>query len=313
MRNAFAEEITKLADAEPRVVLLSGDIGNRLFDRFKERHPNRFINCGVAEANMIGMAAGLAMSGLRPVVYTIAPFIVTRCLEQIRVDICCHDVGVVLVGVGAGLAYASLGPTHHSCEDVALLRALPHMTVLAPGDPVEARLALRAAIQLNRPAYLRLGKKGEPVVHKKAPEFVIGKAITVREGCDVCLLSTGTMLPEVLGAAERLEKTGVSAQVASFHTIKPLDTTFLRGAFKSFPLTATVEEHGLIGGLGAAVAEWLADRPVRRGRLCRFGTADVFHHEAGDQEYARQRFGLTADQIAGRILLRLRLARRTRA
>src|SRR5262249_3895225 len=126
MRNAFADEITALADADPRIVLLSGDIGNRLFDKFRERFPQRFYNCGVAEANMIGLAAGLALGGLRPVAYTITPFITTRCLEQIRVDICYHDVPVVIVGVGGGLSYASLGPTHHSCEDIALLRSLPN-------------------------------------------------------------------------------------------------------------------------------------------------------------------------------------------
>jgi transketolase len=305
MRNAFAAEITELADADPRVVLLSGDIGNRLFDAFKERHADRFYNCGVAEANMIGVAAGLAMTGLRPVVYTITPFITTRCLEQIRVDVCYHDLGVTIVGVGAGLAYASLGPTHHSCEDIALLRALPNMAVVAPGDPVEVRLALRQAIERGQGTYLRLGKKGEPVVHKDPPDFVLGKAITVRRGSEVCLLSTGNMLPEVIETAERLEHAGISAQVASFHTVKPLDTEYLRKAFRKFSLVATVEEHSLIGGFGAAVAEWLADQSAVRTPLCRFGTSDRFHHESGEQEYARRCFGLTAEQMAGAIQQRL--------
>jgi transketolase len=305
MRNAFAREVTDLAAADPRVVLLTADIGNRLFDDFKERHPGRFVNCGVAEANMIGVAAGLALSGLRPVVYTIASFVTLRCLEQVRVDVCYHDLGVTLVGVGAGLSYASLGPTHHACEDVACLRALPNMTVLAPGDPVEARLALREAVRLGRPAYLRLGKKGEPVVHQTEPDFAIGKAITVRRGADVCLLSTGTMLPEVLRAADLLAEAGVSARVASFHTVKPLDEDYLRKAFRRFVLVATVEEHGLTGGFGSAVAEWLADRPPQRAALCRFGTPDAFHHEAGEQEHARRCCGLTAEQIAGRVRQRL--------
>jgi transketolase len=313
MRNAFAAEVTELAKNDPRVVLLSGDIGNRLFDTFKDRHPDRFYNCGVAEANMIGLAAGMAMNGLRPVAYTITPFITTRCLEQIRVDVCYHDVGVTIVGVGAGLAYASLGPTHHSCEDMAFLRALPNMAVLAPGDAVEVRLGLRQAVQRGHGTYMRLGKKGEAVVHKTPPEFTIGKAITVREGTEVCLLSTGNMLPEVMDTAEKLHHAGISAQVASFHTVKPLDAEYLQKAFKKFSLVVTAEEHSLIGGFGAAAAEWLAGQPPQRAALVRFGTADAFHHESGEQEHARHCFGLTAGQMAEAIRQRVRPALRATA
>src|SRR5436190_12698442 len=162
MRNAFAAEILDRATEDPRVVLLSGDIGNRLFDKYKAKHPGRFFNCGVAEANMISLGAGMAASGLRPVAYTIAPFMTSRAFEQIRVDVCYHHVPVIVAGVGAGLCYASLGATHHSCEDIALMRSLPGMTVLCPADPLEVRLALKAALKLDGPCYLRLGKKGEP-------------------------------------------------------------------------------------------------------------------------------------------------------
>ncbi len=308
MRNAFAAEVTELAARDPRVVLLSGDIGNRLFDGFKERCPGRFFNCGVAEANMMGMAAGLAMDGLRPVVYTITPFITTRCLEQIRVDVCYHDLPVTIVGVGAGLAYASLGPTHHACEDIALLRALPNMAVVCPADATEVRLALRAAIERGRGTYLRLGKKGEATVHRMPPHFVLGQALPIRSGRDVCLLSTGNMLPEVLAAADRLQAAGISATVVSLHTVKPLDVAYLAGAFARHRVVATVEEHSVIGGLGGAVAEWLADQPSQRSQratLLRLGTPDAFHHEAGEHEYARHCLGLTADQIAARVQERL--------
>ncbi len=166
MRNAFAKKITELAKQDERVVLLSGDIGNRLFDDFKAKFPSRFYNCGVAEANMMGIAAGLAMSGLRPVCYTITPFITYRCMEQIRVDVCYHHAPVVIVGTGSGLSYASLGATHHSCEEMGMLRLLPGLTVLAPADEVEVRGALEAALKSDNPAYIRIGKKGEPVVHK---------------------------------------------------------------------------------------------------------------------------------------------------
>ena len=207
MRNSFAKQITELAQKDPRVVLMAGDIGNRLFDNLKAKCPDRFFNCGVAEANMIGMAAGMAMSGLRPFCYTITPFLTYRCLEQIRVDVCYHDVPVVLVGTGSGLSYASLGATHHSCEEMGMLRLLPGLAVIAPADAMEVRGALKAALNYPHPVYIRIGKKGEPVVHKTEPEFIIGKALPIRDGTDVCFLSAGTMLPAVLQAAEILGPT----------------------------------------------------------------------------------------------------------
>lgn len=306
MRNAFADEVTKAAAEDPRVVLLMGDIGNKLFDEFKRCYPERFFNCGVAEANMNGMAAGMALSGLRPVTYTITPFNTTRALEQIRVDICYHRAPVVIVGVGAGLAYASLGGTHHACEDIAFLRALPGMTVVCPGDPVEVRLALRASLKWTGPVYIRLGKKGEPVVHSKEPEFVLGRGIVLRPGSQACLLATGNILPSALKAAELLEAEGVSCQVVSFHTVKPLDEELLHKVFSSFQVVVTMEEHSLLGGLGGAVAEWAADHPGHPARLCRIGTRDDFLHEASNEEYARRHFGLTPEAMAGRVHKALR-------
>lgn len=301
MRNAFAKQITALGQQDPRVVLLSGDIGNRLFDDFKAKCPDRFYNCGVAEANMIGVAAGLALNGLRPVCYTITPFITYRCMEQIRVDVCYHDVPVTIVGTGSGLAYASLGATHHSCEEMGMLRLLPGMAVLAPADEWEVRAALKAALAHPHPVYIRIGKKGEPIVHKSEPEFTIGKAIPVRPGNDVCLLSAGVMLPIALEAADALAQRGVSAAVYSFHSIKPLDTELLAAAFAKFKLVATIEEHSVLGGLGGAVAELAAELANPRARLLRFGTRDEFLHETCEQEEAREHFGLTPAAITNRI------------
>ena len=301
MRNAFAAEITTLAKDE-RVVLLSGDIGNRLFDNYKAQYPQRFFNCGVAEANMISMAAGMALGGLRPVTYTIASFITTRCFEQIRLDACYQNLPVIIVGVGAGLSYASLGATHHACEDIALLRVLPNMTVICPGDAIEVRQALQAALSYEGPVYIRLGKKNEPVVHQQTPAFVIGKGITMRSGNEVCLLSTGTMLPIAMQAAKEIDKKGFSAQVVSFHTVKPLDKALLTNAFAQFTVVTTIEEHSILGGLGGSVAEWLAAQPPQKARLCRIGTADTFLHEVGNQNYARAHFGLTAENIAEKTL-----------
>lgn len=301
MRNAFADELTALARAHQNVVLLSGDIGNKLFDNLKKVDPHRFYNCGVAEANMMGVAAGLALSGMRPFVYTITPFTTTRCFEQIRVDACYHNVPVVIVGTGSGLSYADLGPTHHSLEDLAILRTLPNMRVLAPCDSIELRLALRAALNEDGPVYIRIGKKGEPAIHTQEPDFRIGRGIVVRPGTEIGLVAAGTIMSEVLGAADRLATLGVSAEVVSFHSIKPLDTSYLDDACARFKLLATVEEHGCIGGLGSAVAEYLAPRGDAPPQLL-FGSADEFMHEVGSQEYARRKFGLTAENISATVL-----------
>lgn len=301
MRNAFAQEITKLAAVNDRIVLLTGDIGNRLFDTYKDNFPHRFYNCGVAEANMTGIAAGMALCKLRPVTYTIAAFNTIRCLEQIRVDICYQNLPVVIVGVGGGLAYASLNATHHALEDIACLRILPNMTVICPADAWEVRAALNAALKHDGPVYIRLGKKNEPLIHNNFPNFTIGRGIVVRPGQDVCFLGTGNVLPMILETAEKLEKSGISAQVVSLHTVKPLDNKLLTDVFTKFSLVVTVEEHSILGGLGGSVAEWLADQPPFKARLCRIGTDDSFLYNAGGQNYARKYFGLTPDQIIDKI------------
>lgn len=293
MRNAFADEITRLGADDPRVVLLSGDIGNRLFDKFKAAAPGRFLNCGIAEANMMGMAAGLALNGLRPVVYTIAPFTTVRCLEQIRVDVCYHRLPVVIVGTGGGLAYGELGPTHQSCEDVALLRALPDMVVVCPADSVELRLALRAALAQDRPVYMRIGKKGEPVVHDTPPAFALGRAITLRPGREICLIGTGTMAEPLLRAADLLG----GARVESFHTVKPLDIERLEEIFSSYATVVIAEEHSCVGGLAGAVAEWALTRRGPMPRVIPVSAPDEFPHVVGSQEYLRETFGLTAENI----------------
>jgi transketolase len=301
MRNAFADEMTRLAGEKPDLVMLSGDIGNKLFDKYKAAAPDRFYNCGVAEANMVSLAAGMALTGLRPVVYTITPFITTRCLEQIRNDVCYHNAPVIIVGVGSGLGYAALGPTHHSCEDIALLRALPNMIVLCPADALETRVLLNAALDQRRPVYMRIGKKGEPVVHAQAPSLTIGQGLKLRPGTEACLVSTGVILPVVLEAAAALEAAGISTAVVDLHTVKPLDEPLLRELFAQFKVVATVEEHSVIGGLGSAVAEWLADHGPSSARLCRIGTSDTFFHESGNTKHARKHFGLTTEGIAGRV------------
>jgi transketolase len=306
VRNAFAEEMTRLAATDKRVVVLSGDIGNKLFDKLKVVDEKRFYNCGIAEANMMGVAAGMAMSGLRPFVYTITPFTTTRCFEQIRVDVCYHHAPVVIVGTGSGLSYSELGPTHHSLEDMAILRTLPGMRVLAPCDASELRQALHEVLKDDSPTYIRIGKKGEADIHASPPDLKLGKVLVIRPGTDVALLCAGNMMADTLKAAELLAASGISAEVVSFHTVKPLDADYLQQAAWRFKLLVTVEEHSRIGGFGSAVAEWRMAQPRNVAQLG-FGTDDVFMHEVGSQAYARKKYGLTADNIAATALAALQV------
>ena len=302
MRNAFADEITKIAQQRGDIVLLSGDIGNRLFDKFKDVAPGRFFNCGVAEANMVGVAAGMAASGLRPVCYTIASFLTYRVIEQIRLDLGYHHQKVILVGTGSGLSYASLGSTHHSVEDMGMLRLIPGLAVLAPGDERELRPALRAALDYPGPVYIRIGKKGEPVVHETEPEVEIGKALRLREGKDAWILALGNMLPLAMETAAILKDTGVSCGVASMGSLKPFDIKLLAEVFGSARVVATLEEHSALGGLGTAVSEWLAaNAAAAKAKLVSFGTPDEFLHETTHQPSARAWAGLTAENITNRI------------
>ena len=305
MRNAFAEEMTRVAANDKRVVVLSGDIGNKLFDKLKAVDPKRFYNCGIAEANMMGVAAGMAMSGLRPFVYTITPFTTTRCFEQIRVDVCYHHAPVVIVGTGSGLSYSELGPTHHSLEDMAILRTLPGMRVVAPCDASELRQVLHETLKDDSPTYIRIGKKGEAVIHQSLPDLRLGKVLVIRPGTDVALLCAGNMMADTLKAADLLADKGVSAEVVSFHTVKPLDADYLKQAVARFKLLVTVEEHSRIGGLGSAVAEWRMAQPHNVAQIS-FGTDDVFMHEVGSQAYARKKYGLTAENIFSTTLAALR-------
>lgn len=306
MRNAFAKAVTELGDEYPELVMMAGDIGNRLFDKFKEKHPTRFYNCGVAEANMTGVASGLAASGLRPVTYTITPFNTVRCLEQIRLDICYPNLPVIVVGTGSGLSYAGLGATHHSMEDIAILRTLPNMHVVCPADTVEVRLAVKAALRLGRPTYIRLGKKGEPLVHHSDPVFEIGRGLVVREGSDVAILSVGAMLDTALKSADQLQQAGVSTEVISLHTVKPLDDQLLSELFADKKLVVVLEEHGLTGGAGSAVLEWGNTKRVALDKLVCIGAPDRFLSACGDQDQARALYGLVPDKISERVLERLK-------
>ena len=306
MRNEFAKTITELAQKKKDIILLAGDIGNKLFDDFKKNNPKRFYNCGVAEANMTGVASGLAASGFRPVTYTITPFNTLRCFEQIRLDICYPNLPVIIVGTGSGLSYASLGATHHSMEDISILKTLPNLQIICPGDQKEVREALIKAYESNRPTYIRLGKKGEPIVHKKKPKFQIGKSIFIKKGHHLSILGVGNALSIANECEEILRSKKISSDLISFHTPKPIDHKLLKNLFKSKKLIVVIEEHGLIGGVGSGILEWASDNGFNSRKVLRFGGPDKFLTGCGNQNEARNLIGLTANNISRKVINKLK-------
>ncbi|HZU40281.1 MAG TPA: transketolase C-terminal domain-containing protein [Solirubrobacteraceae bacterium] len=296
MRDAFFSALAQAADRDPTLWALTGDLGIGLFDEFERRAPGRFLNVGIAEQALVGVAAGLAYCGQRAVVYSIAPFLTARAHEQVRIDVAMAHANVTLVGVGGGMAYGYLGPTHHATEDLAVMRALPGMTVLAPGDPGEAREAALTALALDGPVYLRLGKNGEPRLLEPAL-FALGRARRLADGQDVVLASTGAILAQVLEAAEALRGAGIRPTVLHYPTLKPFDAGAVVSAARSAGAVVTVEEHTVIGGLGSAVAEALAEAGAAAS-LRRLGLADTFAVGVGSQRHLQSAHGLSAPAIA---------------
>ena len=306
MRTAFIKELFELAKVDERIVLITGDLGFGVVTPFMEQLPRQFLNAGVAEQNMTGMAAGMAMSGKIVFTYSIANFPTMRCLEQVRNDVCYHNANVKVVSVGGGFTYGAMGATHHAVEDLAVMRALPGLTVVAPGDPTEARAATRAVVAYPGPCYLRLGKAGEPVVHESAIDFELGKAIRMREGKDATLISTGGILQNVVRAAQRLAKDGIETRILSMHTVKPLDTEAVLAAARETDAIFTVEEHSILGGLGSAVAEILAESDGPKVAFRRIGIPPAFSPYIGSQEYLQECHGLTDEGIAKTVATTLR-------
>jgi transketolase len=297
MRTAFVRTLLELAEQDERICLIVGDLGFGVVEPFAQRFPSRFVNAGVAEQNMAGIAAGMALCGMVVFMYSIGNFPTLRCVEQIRNDICYHNANVKIVSVGAGFGYGALGMSHHATEDVSILRALPRMTVVSPGDPVEAEAATRAVAQRQGPCYLRLGRSGERAIHPAGVDFVLGKAITLREGHDVCIIVAGELLDNVVQVARRLSQVGIQARVISMHTIEPLDTDAVLAAVNETSAIVTVEEHSIIGGLGSAVAEVLAEGGDIKVPFKRLGIPLVFASQVGSQEYLRSVHSLSVEGI----------------
>jgi transketolase len=297
MRTAFLQTLFELAKQDERIVFITGDLGYTVVEPFMNELPKQFVNAGVAEQNMTGMAVGMALSGKIVFTYSIANFPTLRCLEHIRNDVCYHHANVKIVAIGGGFAYGAMGVTHHATEELGIMRMLPGIAVMAPGDPVEARHATRAVVEQPGPCYLRLGKAGEPTVHKGNIDFKIGKAIQLRDGEDLTLISTGSMLQTAVNVAERLASQGITTRVLSMHTLKPLDKDAVLSAAQETRAITTLEEHSVIGGLGSAVAEVLAEVDEVRVPFRRIGLPSSFSPHIGSQEYMREKHGLDVDSL----------------
>lgn len=307
MRDAFVRALVELARKDKRIELITGDLGFGVLKPFWEEFPDQFTNAGIAEQNMVSVAAGMALEGKTVFVYSIGNFPTLRCLEQIRNDCAYHNANVKIVCVGGGFAYGSLGVSHHATEDIACLRAIPNMTVMAPGDAMEADACVRALVAHPGPAYLRLGRGGEKRIHETTIEnFTVGKALRIHEGERVALFSTGAIYEEVAGAYEALKKQGLSPALYTFPTIKPIDRALIENVAQNFELVLTCEGHNVLGGFGSAVSEVLVATDNRKAKGLLLGVHDRFAERAGDHEFLRIQEKIDSQNIALKVLEKLR-------
>lgn len=310
MRQTCLNVVYELAKRDPRVLFIGSDLGVGTLQQFKDEMPERFFMEGISEANLLGMAAGLALEGKLPYVNTIATFFARRAFEQIVVDLCLHKANVRLIASGGGLVYAPLGPTHEMIEDLAILRAIPNMTVVAPADANEMRRLMLQTLDYQGPIYIRLAKGNDPLVTREELPCRIGRAISMRQGRDALIITTGVTLQHGLEAAERLERQGIEAGVLHVHTIKPLDHEAILDGIANVRAVVTIEEHTVIGGLGSAVAELIAEanfNPAKRFK--RLGIPDCFPDEYGSQASLMARFRITTEDLIAAVTELLQVPR----
>lgn len=300
MRKAFIETLIELAKKDKNIYFLTGDLGYSVLEPFIKKFPKRFINCGVAEQNMMGVAAGLALSGKKPYVYSIVPFVTMRCFEQIRNDVCYQNLNVKIIGVGGGFTYGALGATHHAIEDIAILRALPNMTILCPCDPKETKELVLKSYQIKKPVYFRLTNKGESV-YKSKPRIEIGKPAVLKKGKDGLIIANGVEVSFCLELAEELVKQGKNFKVINLHTLKPINKKELLKEIKGIKKIFTIEEHSVIGGLGGALSEILAESDWQ-GQFRIIGVPDIFSSCIGSVDYFRKLYSLDKKSIIKTIL-----------
>jgi transketolase len=299
MRKTCLDMVYELAKKDDRIFFIGSDLGVGTLDEFRKEMPDRFFMEGVSEQNLVGMAAGLALEGKIVYVNTIATFLTRRCFEQVVLDLCLHNVDVRLIANGGGVVYAPLGPTHLAIEDLAILRSIPNMTIVAPCDADEMKRLMPLTVDHKGPMYIRLGKGGDPIVSSDAVPFAIGRAMTIATGDDVLLVTTGITLKTALDAAASLRQTGITATVLHMPTVKPLDVDAFMTHANRVDAIVVVEEHTVIGGLGGALAEVVAEAgfdPAKRFK--RIGIPDVFPHGYGSQASMMARNGITAERTA---------------
>lgn len=302
MRDTFVRTLVKLAKDDKKIELVTGDLGFGVLKPFWEQCPDQFTNAGIAEQNMTSMAAGMALEGKTVFTYSIGNFPTLRCLEQIRNDCAYHKANVKIVCIGGGFVYGSLGMSHQATEDLAILRALPDVVVMAPADLIEAEECTKALAKYKGTAYLRLGRGGEKRIHEKIENFEIGKSIKVYGGEKIAILSTGAIFEEVTAAYDQLRKKGYDPAVYTFPTVKPIDRGAIENVSREFDLIVTVEEHNIIGGFGSAVAEVMAEMADQKARLLRIGLNDEYSIRVGNQKYLREQYGMDREAIVKRII-----------
>lgn len=301
-RGTFGVAMLELGKELDNLVVLTSDLGiTSGLDRFKNNYPDKFINVGIAEQNMINIGAGLAKEGLNVFVTTFANFAAMRSYEQMRLSLGYMQMNVKVVGIGSGLSMGLFGNTHYGIEDLAILRATPGLTIISPADGAEIVKTVFEAAKYQKPVYIRLtGAMNNPIVYKENYSFEIGKGVLLKEGSDLTIIATGTMVYESLIAAEILQTKGIEARVINMHTIKPIDTEIINSAVRDTKLIVTVEEHSVIGGLGGAVAEYIGTLD-NRARQVFIGLPDDFGR-AGDYKYLLNKYGLTSEKIAKKII-----------
>ena len=300
MRDAFINSLTELAENDKDIILLTGDLGFGVFEEFETRFPGQYFNVGIAEQNMMGLAAGLSLEGKKVVAYSIGNFASLRCLEQIRNDACYHDANITIVASGGGFSYGSLGMSHHTTEDLAILRALPNMVVVAPCTKNEAKEATKQLVSTKGVGYLRLDKTAAEEVALAQP-FSIGKSRIFREGTDLTLIATGGILEEAVLAANELEKFGLDVKILGIHTVKPIDKEeILKSALETGGLVV-IEEHNKDGGLGSAVAEVCMDHAVLPNKFLRIGLNNTFSSIVGSQHYLRAQYEIDHKAIVSSV------------
>lgn len=298
MRNQFVRTLCEMAKEDNEITLITGDLGFGVLTSFWENYPERFINAGIAEQNMTSVAAGMALEGKKVFTYSIANFTTLRCLEQIRNDAAYHNANVNIVSVGGGFSYGALGMSHHATEDLAILRALPNVTVFAPGDPIETMAVTKAATDINGTCYIRLGKGKEPNIHTKIiDDFQVGKALKITDGNQICIFSTGAILSEAFKAANNLNERGISTALYSFPTVKPIDKEIIIECAQKYKCIITIEEHNIIGGFGSSVAEVISEIKGEHAYLKKIGLNDTYSSVVGSQQYLRKYYGICSETI----------------